>query len=668
MVIRRFSTGLRRGFLLGTSSLFILSYPALAGFQWVPAPAPITQPEVVMPMPPAEELESPAPVVTAAPMATQPVTTAPATAQPVEKAPVSIISNAPDIEGLESPETLLTPPAQIEASAPVSTPAQEPLPISKQPGTLKTIDLTTPREQLAPPPIESIPDPIASAPPPVQIQQFEIQERITKTPTVIMPTDAPKSALAHTIGSRRLKQNNDTISSQHVSSAAVEQTTMPEETPIEPITAPAATAIKSHPLLKAAGMDHTHAIGFGTDMPLAIALGQVVPSNYAYSFAPGINPGAKVSWNGGKPWVDVIEEMLAPLNLTAVIRGNAVHVTAAPNTLGALDLENEPSIEVSALLDEFTAEDQEEQPDFDAETLLEEANMQDKDAPSRRSHIQDPGKFEAAQQPDTVTHIERLTGTLETEPTEIETAAVETPQKKKLEISPHPLASSPLIEAEKPLEPQESPAPVSASTHSAHEDKNTNSANLYASYNRAPPPPAIEDIDVSSLLTQKDTQDPAIQAQPVQDVSMEPLEKEQTAPLMASTEPSTYRPAIDASAKPVQSPTIIEPQKISESKKEALLAGGAPISVSKIRFWEAKQGESLKKTLSAWSTKANTTLVWNASEDYIIKSNILVSDTFQNAIQKIYQRVLEDPEGPYLELISEGGSAAPSRLVISDRS
>ena len=67
--------------------------------------------------------------------------------------------------------------------------------------------------------------------------------------------------------------------------------------------------------------------GFGNDIPLAMALRQVVPANYAFSFDDTVNPGAKVSWNGGKPWNLVVNDMVAPLGVNARISGNAVSLS-----------------------------------------------------------------------------------------------------------------------------------------------------------------------------------------------------------------------------------------------------------------------------------------------------------------------------------------------------
>jgi len=66
------------------------------------------------------------------------------------------------------------------------------------------------------------------------------------------------------------------------------------------------------------------AVGFGRDLPLALALSQIVPAGYSYSFAQNIDAGTNVSWQGGKPWNVVLDEMLAPSGMKAVIVGDKI--------------------------------------------------------------------------------------------------------------------------------------------------------------------------------------------------------------------------------------------------------------------------------------------------------------------------------------------------------
>jgi len=70
--------------------------------------------------------------------------------------------------------------------------------------------------------------------------------------------------------------------------------------------------------------------GFGADLPLVIALQQVVPPGYQYSFAEGVNLGQPVSWEGGKAWKQVLEDMLAKEGLGFRVKENIVVVGYFP--------------------------------------------------------------------------------------------------------------------------------------------------------------------------------------------------------------------------------------------------------------------------------------------------------------------------------------------------
>jgi len=64
--------------------------------------------------------------------------------------------------------------------------------------------------------------------------------------------------------------------------------------------------------------------GFGSDLPLALALRQIVPAHYAFSFGPGVNPGESVSWDGGKPWNEVLGDTLDTINVDYKIEDKKV--------------------------------------------------------------------------------------------------------------------------------------------------------------------------------------------------------------------------------------------------------------------------------------------------------------------------------------------------------
>lgn len=67
--------------------------------------------------------------------------------------------------------------------------------------------------------------------------------------------------------------------------------------------------------------------GFGREIPLAIALSQVVPAEYTYAFDASVNAGESVSWQGGQPWDQVLANMLMPSGLGADIVDGNVRIT-----------------------------------------------------------------------------------------------------------------------------------------------------------------------------------------------------------------------------------------------------------------------------------------------------------------------------------------------------
>ncbi|MDP2205436.1 MAG: TcpQ domain-containing protein [Alphaproteobacteria bacterium] len=107
--------------------------------------------------------------------------------------------------------------------------------------------------------------------------------------------------------------------------AAVAAPTEPvEASPVSPALAPFAATAPA----PVAAMDVSGDVvaGFGRDLPLVIALQQVAPAGHQFSFASGVNPGAMVSWEGGKPWQAVLNDMLAPQGLGFQQQGNVIVV------------------------------------------------------------------------------------------------------------------------------------------------------------------------------------------------------------------------------------------------------------------------------------------------------------------------------------------------------
>lgn len=102
----------------------------------------------------------------------------------------------------------------------------------------------------------------------------------------------------------------------------------PEAAPrINPFPLEAAPVAAPAPVPPPSGF--TQAVGFGEQMPLALAMRQIVPPEYGFSFADGVNPGVKIDWEGGRPWNAVLGDAIAPYGLTAVVAGKAVSIRPA---------------------------------------------------------------------------------------------------------------------------------------------------------------------------------------------------------------------------------------------------------------------------------------------------------------------------------------------------
>ncbi len=246
---------------------FAFAAPAQAGFEWTPPPAATPQ----------------APAATAAPSADPlPETAGPLTPEPDAAVPVTPVENA----NLESNDLPL--------------PGAQPAPSSG----LKTLTATE-----TPAPVPVSPAPQAAAPVPVA------------------PTPAPAAAPAPAP-----EPVKESIEWSAPAPAPVAEQPAPPQAPgvpaAEPVTAPVpATPDPSASQPQAASdLDMTPVQGFGKDIPLVIALRQVAPPHYAYKFDANVSPGQKVSWEGGKPWPQVLSDMLSASKLQVVIVGNTITV------------------------------------------------------------------------------------------------------------------------------------------------------------------------------------------------------------------------------------------------------------------------------------------------------------------------------------------------------
>lgn len=90
--------------------------------------------------------------------------------------------------------------------------------------------------------------------------------------------------------------------------------------------------LNAEPLVEVSSSEEGQLEGFGRNLPLAMAVTQVLPAGYSVSFAKGVNPGDKVSWSGGKPWRQALSDMLASRRLAFKAEEGRIFIFKAGQT------------------------------------------------------------------------------------------------------------------------------------------------------------------------------------------------------------------------------------------------------------------------------------------------------------------------------------------------
>lgn len=271
------------------------SHPARAGFEWSPA---------------AQSAPAPASVHPASDTVMSTTTIAPVAAVPpgnVDASPID--QGSPQVSSQTSHGLTVLDSHPVRRAVPDAMPAigrnanpahMTPMPGASAPQGLAQDDMGEP------------------TPPPPEVSHPVRHAKIAKKPTA-------NAALAPASGG--YAPSGDPLAGMGEGSG----TAAPRPPMAQPMTKPApVTAAAPHADTPAsAGVVK----GFGRDMPLAMTLRQVVPAGYTWSFAPGVDPAAKTTWNGGQPWRETLDNTLAARNLVADVQGHSIRISKAGGAL-----------------------------------------------------------------------------------------------------------------------------------------------------------------------------------------------------------------------------------------------------------------------------------------------------------------------------------------------
>lgn len=306
----------KRGIVFCISAM-IWSAPAMAGFEIVPAnsvPSRAQAPAVANSMTP----EPPMPILPTEPVSAEPL--APPVTDRVLSNRVSP-AQEPTYVRRTTTQAAIRPPANQPFDSEAILDAAilgNPLEVAEQPIPASVRNLGEEYIAINPYPMNAD-NQQASHNDDVGTQSLErgMMEETGRLRAVATPG---AKAIKAAIGKRREAPREPEVFEEEFVVIEQETLTPPPRKPFPP-------AMAESP--KPVAATYTEAVGFGKELPLALALSQVVPAGYTYSFADNIDAGATVSWEGGKPWNEVLSAMLAPSGMRAVIRSNQVVIESA---------------------------------------------------------------------------------------------------------------------------------------------------------------------------------------------------------------------------------------------------------------------------------------------------------------------------------------------------
>lgn len=370
--------------------------------------------------------------------------------------------------------------------------------------------------------------------------------------------------------------------------------------PADPMASGDVAAPKPVPVIKSTSA-YPDAIGFGSDLPLALGLRQIVPPQYAYSFDTGVDQGAKISWNGGKPWDIALNEALKPLGYSATVEDNTVHVSSgAPAPVQHSAAIPAPRAPEAQPMMTARAGDIPHPP-------LSPANDVPAAAPA------DSGK--AVRE----VYVRRNGAN------DVEERAPGKPEDLNAQKS---ITLTPEKNSEKSFWQRVNPENWGT-------DSADNTAGTSAPDTPAPPMAAVRAPEPAGPVARMSDNDAKLAADNANNVSNSYVPNGPDAMTDAAPAPSPEAPVmltrgpgeVSKDVAPVSAP----PGSLVEQAAPAAPAGDI-LNNGAVTKWEAKKGDSLKTVLQQWSGKSNVQLYWVPAQDYKLPESINMTGNYTDAV------------------------------------
>jgi hypothetical protein len=362
--------------------------------------------------------------------------------------------------------------------------------------------------------------------------------------------------------------------------------------------------------------------GFGRSVPLAIALQQIVPSSYRYSFEKPINPSMKISWSGGKPWKEIIGD---------VARSNNMNVDIASNVVSFSRQSPMDMIAESSNVDNS--------PDTVQGMKLK---------PLAGQHM-----ASAAPVQDAV--YDTPAAAMTTSTTTAETSS--STRKALASISDEPSSGAPT-----PIVPSATaPAFDGMMDNNNPANGSVKDKQILTADNK--PVDILDKISVASPSPSH--QSPPNVPKPVDSTpqSSRPLPAAMPTPIGAPTDitrqidnsPVTANdlPAVGNNAAP-PAPAAIQPSVDTTSK-----AG-----MTTVQEWDAHKGETLRQTLTEWSNQAGVSLVWSSEYDYPLQTDVRIQANYTDSVRTLLAGFSKAQPRPIGRLFKNDKVGAQAVLIV----
>lgn len=359
--------------------------------------------------------------------------------------------------------------------------------------------------------------------------------------------------------------------------------------------------------------------GFGRDVPLVLALQQIVPPNYRYSFDPGIDPGLRVKWTGGQPWKNVIMELARSHNMNVDIVSNVV----AFRKNGYNDAPVAPMPMTSPVVASAT----ELPPIIDAPMPVVSTPVLPVDMPAEAPAKLTPVISEPAR-------------------TARPAAKSQDDMRNTLTAARQEATFDPLLGLDKPARTEV-------------KDKKILTADSETSAMMAP---VSQDIVMQPLM-------PELAAPKPMPAPVAPAAPRIAAPVNDFM-PAPVLPPVNAAHNDVTPMPMVPNASVGMNDMppvDAYAVVGSPIrkaDMATAMSWEARKGQTLRQALTAWSEYAGVSLVWSSEYDYPLQTDVRIDANYTDAVKTLLAGFSKAQPRPLGRLFNNSQSGAQAVLIV----